>query len=294
MTTAENDGSHFAIHNLKEIGKRDANRKEIRRRVQAIFVGNNTVLCRMLGRYKFYVAADDVGFSSHLMMEGFWEIHITEFIARHVSTGMTVLDLGANFGYYTILMASLVGPQGNVHAIEPNPAAVALLRKNVAVNGFGRSRDAIVRIHERAIWDSTDHDVTLRIPPTEAKNAHVMRPSEAARPDQRDWVQVEVKTLALDDLPLENVSLIKADIEGAEERLWGGMQQFLKRNRDVLLLLEFNCHRCQNARETLSRMAEVFPLRYLERNGQVLEATPDEIIEGRPGDWMLVLTRRPI
>src|SRR5207245_9955667 len=63
-----------------------------------VYLGDQTALCRILGFYKLYVDTADTGFGSHVLLEGYWEIWLTIFFARHLQPGMTVIDVGANFG----------------------------------------------------------------------------------------------------------------------------------------------------------------------------------------------------
>src|SRR5260370_19641668 len=79
--------------------------KAIRRQVQTVYLGNGLVLARILGRFKIFLRTDDRGFACHLMLDGFWEMWLTQFLARSIRSGMTVIDVGANFGYYTVLFA---------------------------------------------------------------------------------------------------------------------------------------------------------------------------------------------
>ncbi|MGI9628326.1 MAG: FkbM family methyltransferase [Longimicrobiales bacterium] len=65
---------------------------------------------------------------------GTYEDDQTPLFCRHVSKGDTVLDLGANVGYYTLLASRLVGPTGRVIACEPEPLNAAYLRRHVRKN----------------------------------------------------------------------------------------------------------------------------------------------------------------
>ena len=109
------------------------NRYELEARCRAltnpVYLGDHTAICRLLGYYKFYVDTTDTGFSSHVLLEGCWEMWLTIFFARNLKPGMTVVDVGANFGYYTLLFGALVGEKGHVYAIEPNPNVVPKLRR---------------------------------------------------------------------------------------------------------------------------------------------------------------------
>ena len=88
----------------------------------ATFVGDQTVLCRTLGRFKMYVSTLDEGLAPHLISDGYWEMWTTRVMTEVVKAGMICIDAGANVGYYSVLMAELVGSGGRVIAAEPVPA----------------------------------------------------------------------------------------------------------------------------------------------------------------------------
>ena len=93
-----------------------------------------------------------------LRNKGRYEKDWTAWMRAHVEPGMQVVDVGANVGYYTVLLASLVRPTGRVIACEPDPGNAALLRRSVAENRFShvatprctRTRPGTASIHWRA------------------------------------------------------------------------------------------------------------------------------------------------
>ena len=95
-------------------GERFALENRCRALTNPVYLGDHTALCRVLGFYKMYLDTTDTGFASHLLLDGFWEMWLTVFFARQVKPGMTVIDVGANYGYYTLLFGALVGPEGRV------------------------------------------------------------------------------------------------------------------------------------------------------------------------------------
>ena len=105
---------------------RRALERRIRALNQAVYLGEATALCRLLGRYKFYVDTRDVGFGAQVLLDGYWEIWLAQFLARRVKPGMHAVDVGANHGCHTVLLADLVGPLGRVAAFEPSPGVCAL------------------------------------------------------------------------------------------------------------------------------------------------------------------------
>jgi FkbM family methyltransferase len=71
-----------------------------------------------------------------LAISGVWEPNVTAAFARALAPGDVCLDVGAHIGYYTLLAARLVGPQGHVYAFEPSPGSYRGLRTNVGLNGL--------------------------------------------------------------------------------------------------------------------------------------------------------------
>lgn len=276
----ESHGSLFDITHLRDFD-RDDHIHAIRKRCKGVYVGNDTVLCRALGRYKLFVAGSDVGFGANVILDGYWEIEITEFVARNVRRGMTVFDVGANVGYYSLLLADLVGTAGKVIAIEPNPKSVRLLRNSLSLNGF-LDRVGVVPL---AVWDSSNEQLILKIPTSEPKNAHIV-PNEVM---SDSFVNHTVGSVTLDDLAREPVDFIKIDVEGSEERLWRGMQQLINRSPNLVMLLEFAHPRCERPAELLTNISSLFPLRFLDKGGRVRTATIPEIMT-QTQDWTLVLS----
>lgn len=281
----------FDIGNLRFRDKRWENIAHLRRLAKAVPMDNGTVLCKTLGKYKQYVSQSDTGFSPFVIMDSYYEYFITEFIARNVREGMTVMDIGANYGYYTLLMADLVGEQGRVIAFEPNAAAADTLALSIRVNSF----DGRVSLDRRAIWNSSGEHVTFHVPARAATNARVVWPLDSRLPPSDTGVPdigpTTIETIALDDFPAENVAFIKADIEGAEERLWQGAKGFLRRNQDIVLILEFNAARCHDPQGVLQDVQNEYGLRYLDHDSNVAEGEIGSILAS-DRDWMLVLSKK--
>jgi FkbM family methyltransferase len=206
----------------------------IRRRVQTAYLGNGVVLARVLGQHKMFLRSADRGFACNVMLDGYWEMWLTQFLAQRLRPGMTVIDVGANFGYYTLLMGEAVGAAGHVLAVEPNPEASALLQESVNLAGhWSRTRVAPQALGASAglAW--------LYAPDGEPKNASLV-----GQPGRAGGTTIEVAMLTLDELALgySKVDLVKIDAEGGEQGIVAGMQQLIARDRP-LIVLEFNATR---------------------------------------------------
>lgn len=276
---------------LNELAGMD--RWELERRARelaaATYLGQSIALCRLLGRYKFYVATTDVGFGAHVILDGFWESWLTAFVASRVKPGWTVADVGANHGYYTLLLADLVGSSGRVAAIEPNSQIASLLRRSVSVNGF----DATVTIFESAVGAQDGTQVSFYLPPNEPKNARVLSDEAAALAPQERLVTTSsnrMATLLADWPPLD---FLKIDVEGAEEDVVEGLFPLLERDRPDMVL-EFNVARCREPRALLARLSTLYGgVKSVEFDSKAHDRRPEALLDSsRHEDWLLYFSVR--
>src|SRR5262245_55518328 len=131
-----------------------------RRDAQTVHLAEDTVLCRVLSKYLMFVDPHDLGVTPRLCLDGYWESWITRALARTVREDAWCVDIGANHGYYTLIMADAVGRRGRVLAAEPNPQLSQLLALSVEVNGF-TARTTVV---QKAVNDGGAPRVQLVIP----------------------------------------------------------------------------------------------------------------------------------
>jgi FkbM family methyltransferase len=180
--------------------------------------------------------------------DGFWEIWLTLFCARNLKSGMTAIDVGAHYGYYSVMFADFIGASGRLISIEPNPRAGELLGRSLELNGFmGRSRVMPV-----VAGAPEDCQASLFIPPFESKNALVV--ADASGLSERGAV-IQVESVCLDKIcaQMERVDFVKIDAEGSEERIFEGMYDTIKRFHP-LIVMEFNALRYSNPGAFLERM----------------------------------------
>lgn len=258
-----------------------------RARAQPVYVGDNEGLCRILGRYKLYVDSRDRGLCAHLLLDGFWEMGLTMHMARQVRPGMVAVDIGANFGYYTIVLGALVGAGGHVYAIEPAPATAAMLRRSVELNGF----DKFTTVIEVAAGAS-EGTQPFFVPDREPKNAQIVPSAESA--DTSAGTLHQVTQSSVDALIAgRRVDFVKIDAEGAEEAIVAGMLATLRRDRPQLVL-EFNAARAREPDRLLATLGELYGgLRYLDLHGNVHDTTAPRLLQERFGiDWLLVFGGR--
>jgi FkbM family methyltransferase len=276
---------------VRELAKlpRPEGEAQIRALCRSQYLGNHRLLGRCLGRYKMFLDGRDVGFAPHILLDGFWEYWITQFVIATVGPGMTVLDVGANFGYYSLLLADLVGPGGKVLAVEPNPDVAACLRDTLSINGFG----GYARVEEAALGRGAEGEAHFFIPEQEPKNARVVRSGAAVGgPGRRITVRAtNVDALTAD---LDRLDFIKIDAEGGEADILEGMTGALARLKPALLV-EFNARRDYDAAALLARLTQLFPnVAYIDTDAKQKIADPQEILSRNVGeDWMLYCSQGP-
>jgi FkbM family methyltransferase len=164
---------------------------------------------------------------------GIYEISGTRFLQAVLRPGMTVVDVGANSGYYSLWASRLVGPTGRVYAFEPVPDLEAGLRHNVALNAIGN-----ITVRSEAISESTGTAVlhVSHASKNTGLSSLVLNQDVGA-----DSERLEVQTITLDELAeqiSEPIDFIKIDVEGAEEMVIRGATQLLAAERAPAILFE--------------------------------------------------------
>lgn len=147
------------------------------------------------------------------------------FLARYLRPGDGFLDVGANIGTYTLLAASLVGPDGAITAIEPLPEAARRLRENLARNGLDR-----VVVHEVAV-DERDGEVGFLDFDVSSSIDHDT--------DRRGREPFSVASRRIDALvPGGTIAAAKLDVEGVELRALRGAEGLIARHDPPVWLVE--------------------------------------------------------
>ncbi len=160
---------------------------------------------------------------------GMHEIGVQRALERETRPGMTVYDIGAHLGFFSLGLARLVGPAGKVFAFEPMPENAQALRENVALNDSLAGR---VRVVEAAVSEASGRQVFYG----QVNSAQ----GRLGEPGARPGPSYEVETVSLDDFVFSRreaaPQLIKLDVEGAEGAALQGARRLLREARPVCLL----------------------------------------------------------
>jgi FkbM family methyltransferase len=281
IQTRSLDQTHFAAMAFHEFAT------TCRMGCSAVYLGNNTILCRVLTKYLVYVDSRDLQVVPMLVMRGYWEHRVTLAVIRLIKPGWRCIDVGANHGYYSLLMADLTGHSGSVIAIEPNPDLVRQVHQSLKVNNLVERTIVL----GKAVSDQSGEWVKLAISSERSGVSSMFGDMSVA-----DRV-IEVETVTIDELAANSpVHFIKVDAEGAEELVWRGMKNTIHQNPDIVILLEFGAVRYPDPQAFLQDMiAEGFILRHIDaRDGRsVIEDLTIErcLAEKRDSHWELLLSR---
>jgi FkbM family methyltransferase len=153
-----------------------------------------------------------------LMATGNYEPEVRELMKTVIRPGMRCIDAGASTGYYSCLMATLVGPAGKVHAFEPMPSSFRLLNKNVKENNLGE----VVKAYQLACSSSS-----RAIDATVSGNMYIAR-------TDNEGEKVSMEAAVVDELISGVVDVIKIDVEGYEIEALGGMSRIIRDHRPVI------------------------------------------------------------
>ncbi|ABA57260.1 Methyltransferase FkbM [Nitrosococcus oceani ATCC 19707] len=235
---------------------------------RTFYLGNNTALTFLANGSKLYVFTDDVGIAPHIISTGRWEPHITRVFTSLIKKGDTVLDIGANLGYFSVIAAPLVGEQGRIMAFEANPKLSALLEKSFMVNGMFRNGKA--QLFNKGVMDR-EGEMVFCFPPNQMGGGSFFVPEKKAKNDGMDEITVPV--VALDEFLGSDFTadVVKMDIEGSEPLALKGMSQLIRRSKNIKIIIEYSPNRFKKhmSLDGLIDMVESFGFNIfnLENNG---------------------------
>jgi FkbM family methyltransferase len=167
------------------------------------------------------------------------EIRLAKYLIHTLKEGNTFLDIGAHYGYFSMLACELVGAQGNVFAYEPSATSYALANKNLLT--FKQAH-----IYKMAVSNTAEPLIFYEFPNLQSE----YNTTDVTQFENENWykkqkpVQVEVESTTIDLITSsESIipDLIKIDVEGAEDKVIAGSMNFLK-NNTTKVVMEFLSH----------------------------------------------------
>lgn len=174
---------------------------------------------------------------------GRYEPHVLDRFSAHVEPGMHIVDVGANFGIYSLVASGQLEGDGQVWAFEPNPTVYEILARNVEENELSD----VVETVRRAVSDE-DGEQIYQVDPRLSGTGEIQSGDNSRA---RFYEEHRVETVRLDTYFAEQgwpeADLVKMDVEGHEFAVLDGMRELSKRNPQMELVLEYGLDHLERA-----------------------------------------------
>ena len=203
---------------------------------------------------------------------GWYEAKTGKLLASRIKPGDRCLDIGANVGYFSLIMADLVGPAGKVTAFEPDTDNLRLMAANIARNDMaGR-----MSIHPVALGNSTG-EAFLYLSDTNPGDHKTFLPSNEARR------RYAIRMACLDDMRDEvgDFSVVKMDVQGFEGFVLDGGRFLFNEQPRVTMITEFCPRDLRNSgygdTRMVDRLEEMGFSMAIIGHGKPCPVTPNEL-----------------
>jgi len=214
-----------------------------------------------------------------------WEADVGGFIRRRLAAGMTLVDVGAHVGYFSVLASRIVGETGQVFAVEVQPRNLELLRANLWRQGCDN-----VTVLPVAAYDHRGHVRFVSNPDGLSGSSIDAMEGEAVS---------MVPCARLDDLLGDgSVDLIKIDVEQSEPAVVRGAEALIRATPTLDIVTEFwpthPSYGGRNPAEVLDYYESLgFELRLLNQDGSTEPAIPAQVLAGgEAGPIMYIVLRK--
>jgi FkbM family methyltransferase len=201
-------------------------------------IGKGLVAAKVRGLTMLLAPERAAGFIGALL-SGQYEPATSFVFAQALTEGDIAIDVGAHWGYYTLLAAALCGNRGRVFSFEPHPRNYALLARNIEANYLTN----VVAV-KKAVCNRAGPS---QLVPSQGTGAHRLSPlrTEGGLPVTSPQHALTVDTVTLDGFLQavgvgSEVRLVKMDIEGAEPLALAGMRGLIEGNPSLVLIAEFS------------------------------------------------------
>lgn len=242
---------------------------------------SDTIVLKELGDgLRLYVDISDVHIGQ-MIIKNSYELAESAFVRQTVQPGDAVVDIGANIGFFTIVLAELVGPGGHVYAFEPLKRNADLLERSSAENRFQHR----ITLRRAAVGEEAGHIELVSPVATNNWGGGYLRTEATPIPPLHETHRVPL--LRLDDCPCAGrVSFIKVDAEGSELLALRGAANLLKRDHPRILC-EINAAQLaavsrasatELIREMIERGYDCHPLTASGLEARIMRYDADEII----------------
>jgi FkbM family methyltransferase len=217
---------------------------------------NGKVELRIHGQ-RMNVLANDPGISRDLIVYGKRETAAVKVLSELLVGNMTIIEVGANLGYYVLLEAAKISAKSRIYAFEPSPQNFSILQTNVELNGLTNN----VVLHQMAI---SSFDGTANLGLEKNSNWHHLDPidDDHFRPER--WIEVPVCSVDsfCEKNGIHEINLLRLDVEGHEYAVIEGAKGILEKSKQCIIFLELHIGVIERLKQDPFQI-----LRLLEKSG---------------------------
>jgi len=217
------------------------------------------------------------GTSTHVWQYGFFESDVCTFLLRSLGPGMVFVDVGAHFGFFTLLGSDLVAGEGRVVALEPMPRTFGQLNRNAACNSPFRNITPLDVAAYSAHTTLPFRDYGLV---DSAMNSAFGQRNRGGEPGTVGTVQVPARTCdeVVATLGLRRVDLVKIDAESSELHVLMGAERLIERFAPQLILEvgDFDLPGVARSRDLVSWLTQRGYVAHECRQGSIVRHEPRE------------------
>ncbi|MUG47156.1 FkbM family methyltransferase [Paenibacillus woosongensis] len=200
------------------------------------YIGNDKMLVKLAYNGFLTISSKDLSLMPTLVLTGMFEVPLTKYFLTNIKPGQTVVDVGTNVGYFTVLASKLVGNQGSVIGFEANPELVLNVKDNLAMNWLTEN----VKIINKAVY-SKNTKIKFHI----SEKFHGYSSIHEKPEDENlidSYTANEVTAVSLDSelYDIEQIDLLKIDIEGGEYQAFQGMMGLIEKKKIKKITFEWN------------------------------------------------------
>jgi FkbM family methyltransferase len=196
------------------------------------YLGPDAAITQLQDGQFLYVDPVDRQIASHMIARGHWESWNENVVRRLAKPGDRVIEIGANLGYYSVIMASCIGATGRLDSFEANPRLARLVEMSLEFNGY----KPFSKVHAAAAGDAQG-SIRFAVSRTSSGGGHI-----ALLPDSygEDMQIIEAPMVRLDDqFPDDLVDFIRMDAEGSEPLVLAGAQHLIARSPNLKICMEW-------------------------------------------------------
>ena len=248
--------------------------------MRAVYIGNNRLLVSPSWGGKLIVSSEDRSLMPELAISGTYELPLTKYIIKQIKPDNIVVDIGANLGYFTILLAYMVGTGGKVIAYEADNDSIYLIQENVSINYLS---DRVTIINKAVYSENTTINFFV---------AEKYKGNSSIHKHDDDYFKIygndriverKIEAIRLDDSigKFNKIDFVKIDIEGGEYHAFLGMKDLIENGAIKSIIFELNKKSLGKdfikLYHLIKNWTDIFDLFFLDNEGNEYTVSIDEV-----------------